>query len=206
MKLSAVIILALQVPILAFAPSSRVGSSRWVVMSGENTDIVSRRNALAVGGLGLAPLVLGTKSASAGWLAGSPEVLDPKSGTIDSEILASSSVQDSLKNVRRYQDIVKQMEQAMIQNDQVDLGPAVRESFDFSKIRFALNNVNSALDEDTQRGTDRLIRGVIQDLAELENANLVKPGNPRSARKVEILNRKLSKLCKSFDDYLKFFV
>ena len=201
MKSTAIIILALQAPVIAFTPTVRTGNNRWLVMSSEST--VSRRSALAVGGL--APLVLGTKEASAGWLVGSPEVLDPKSGTVDTEILKSDSVQSSIKNVRRYQDIVKQMVAAMAQNDQVDLGPAIRESFDFSKLRFSLNDVNSALDEDTQRGTDRLIRTVIQDVTELENANLVKPGNPRSARKVAILNGKLAKLDKSFDDFLEFF-
>ena len=44
--------------------------------------------------------------------------------------------------------------------------------------------VNTALDEDTQRGTDRLIRATIQDITEIEVSGILKPGIPRSERKV----------------------
>ena len=37
------------------------------------------------------------------------------------------------------------------------------------KLRAALNDANTALDEDTQRGTDRLARATIQDLVEVPN-------------------------------------
>jgi hypothetical protein len=52
-------------------------------------------------------------------------------------------------------------------NTQIDLGPGIQKYFPFPKIRAALNDVNEALDEDTQRGTDRLIRNVIQDITEV---------------------------------------
>ena len=44
--------------------------------------------------------------------------------------------------------------------------------------------MNTALDEDTQRGTDRLIRATIQDITEIEVSGILKPGIPRSERKV----------------------
>ena len=59
------------------------------------------------------------------------------------------------------------MESQLAGNPQLDLGPVVKKYFPFDKLRSALNTVNLVLDEDTQRGTDRLVRNVIQDLEEV---------------------------------------
>jgi hypothetical protein len=54
------------------------------------------------------------------------------------------------------------------------------------KIRLLLNQFNVAFSEDTQRGTDRLIRNIIQDVTELEREAVVKPGKQRSPVKVPL--------------------
>ena len=77
-------------------------------------------------------------------------------------------------------------------------------SLDFSSLRDTLNVLNTALDEDSQKGTDRLIRAIMQDITELEIANTQKDGIPRSPRRLEIMQGKLSKLDKAFSDYLAF--
>jgi hypothetical protein len=64
--------------------------------------------------------------------------------------------------------------------------------------------MNTAFEEDTQRGTDRLIRNIIQDITELEAANNQKEGIERSPRRLEIMMGKLAKLDKAFDDLLAF--
>jgi hypothetical protein len=59
-------------------------------------------------------------------------------------------------------------------------------------------------DEDTQRGTDRLIRIILQDITELSVASKLKAGISRSERRIEAINKKLEKLSKAFEDYLAF--
>eukprot|EP00975_Prorocentrum_lima_P030091 6312512-Prorocentrum_lima.AAC.1 len=61
---------------------------------------------------------------------------------------------------------------------------------------------NTVFDEDTQRGTDRLIRVIMQDISEAELAAQQKPGVPRTERKAEALRRKMQKLDSGIDDYL----
>ena len=82
--------------------------------------------------------------------------------------------------------------------------PYIVKSLDFSSLRDTLNVLNTALDEDSQKGTDRLIRAIMQDITELEIANTQKDGIPRSPRRLEIMQGKLSKLDKAFSDYLAF--
>jgi hypothetical protein len=136
--------------------------------------------------------------------AGSSAVLDPKSAIIDDEIFASPAVQKALSSIKSYSGMVGEMKDALAKNDQVNLGPVIRKEFDFVQLRVALNTLNSAYDEDTQRGTDRLIRGILQDLTELEISNAQKEGIERSPRRVGNLNSKLDKLQSAFTDLLAF--
>mmetsp|Transcript_19626 Transcript_19626/g.47373 ORF Transcript_19626/g.47373 Transcript_19626/m.47373 type:complete len:165 (+) Transcript_19626:224-718(+) len=143
--------------------------------------------------------------ANAGWATGpGSAVLDPKEAIIDDEILASSAVQGALKDVAQYSSLVSQMKAKLQADSQVNLGPVLRKEFDFSKLRASLNTLNSAFDEETQRGTDRLIRVILQDLSELEVANAQKDGIPRSDIRVGKMMGKLDKLENAFGDYLKF--
>ena len=144
-------------------------------------------------------------AANAGWATGpGSAVLDPKEAIIDEEVLKSGAVQQALTDVKGYASIVTQMKDALQKDSQVNLGPTIRKTFDFSKLRATLNTLNSAFDEETQRGTDRLIRGILQDLTELEVANAQKDGIPRSDIRVSKMNGKLDKLEAAFSDYLKF--
>jgi len=100
---------------------------------------------------------------------------------------------------------VKEIQGALKANDQADIGPTLRTKFDFVKLRADLNTANSPFDEDTQRGTDRIGRLVLQDITELETANKQKEGITRSEKRLGIMNKKLDKLAKAFSDYLAFF-
>ena len=136
--------------------------------------------------------------------AGPTGVLDPKDAIVDDEIFRSSAVQGALRAVKEYAAMVGEMKSALGSNSQVNLGPALRKQFDFGKLRSDLNTLNTAYDEDTQRGTDRLIRGIMQDLTELETANTQKDGIERSERRVANMNAKLDKLQTAFDDFIAF--
>ena len=135
---------------------------------------------------------------------GSPNVLNPKDAIIDDEIFNSSSVQGALKNVKAYAQGVGILKEKLLADSQINLGPYIRKNFEFVTLRDQLNTYNSAFDEDTQRGTDRLIRGIIQDLVELEIANKQPDGVARSERRVNNMIAKLNKLQASFDDLIAF--
>merc|ERR1712025_1036012 len=97
-----------------------------------------------------------------------------------------------------------EMKKALNANSQIDLKPTLRKYFEVSTIRADLNTLNGAFDEDTQRGTDRLIRVILQDLNELEVANAQKEGIPRSDIRLAKMNGKLDKLEDAFNTFLRF--
>merc|ERR1712025_1314220 len=97
-----------------------------------------------------------------------------------------------------------EMKKALNANSQIDLKPTLRKYFEISTIRADLNTLNGAFDEDTQRGTDRLIRVILQDLNELEVANAQKEGIPRSDIRLAKMNGKLNKLEDAFNTLLRF--
>lgn len=148
------------------------------------------------------------KSANAakygGFGSGSPEKIDPSEAIIDEDVLKSGPVQDALSKVKAYANLAKEMSAALEKNSQLDLGPTIRKEYDFVALRASLNTLNTAFDEDTQRGTDRLIRLVLQDITELEIANKQKDGIARSERRVNTLQAKLAKLETSFNDFIAF--
>ncbi|GAX23787.1 hypothetical protein FisN_12Hh365 [Fistulifera solaris] len=134
----------------------------------------------------------------------SPGVLDPKTAEIDADILKSDAVQSALKKVKGYRSAVQDMQAALKADSQVNVRKTIIKDLDFADLRDTLNTVNTAFEEDTQRGTDRLIRVIMQDITELEQANTQKDGIPRSPRRVEIMEGKLAKLEKAFSDFLAF--
>jgi hypothetical protein len=81
----------------------------------------------------------------------------------------------------------------------------VRKEIDSSALRDSLNKVNTVFSEDTQRGTDRIVRIILQDVNELEQASRQRPGVDRSSNKVTFINKKLKKLEAAFDELLAYF-
>jgi len=156
---------------------------------------------VVVGGLS----TLAPEPANAGWATGpGSAVIDPKEAIVDDDIFKTAPVQKALKSVKGYAATVSEMKKALIANSQVDLKPVIRKEFELSALRSELNTLNTAFDEDTQRGTDRLIRVILQDLNELEVANAQKDGIPRSDIRLAKMNAKLDKLQSAFDTFLKF--
>jgi cob(I)alamin adenosyltransferase len=65
---------------------------------------------------------------------------------------------------------------------------------------------NGAFSEDTQRGTDRLIRNIIQDLTELDREAIVKPGKQRSEVKVKAVEKRLNAAADALEQLSAFIV
>merc|ERR1711997_1079164 len=123
---------------------------------------------------------------------------------VDDEIMASEPVQKAFASVKSYKSAVESMSATLKTNDQADIGPVIRKDLDFVQLRNDLNTLNTAFDEETQRGTDRLVRLIMQDVTELETANKQKEGVARSEKRLSIMLGKLDKLEKAFGDYLAF--
>lgn len=139
-----------------------------------------------------------------GFGAGSPGVLNPTEAEVDMDVLKSNDVQNALGKVRGYQTAVRDMQAALQTDSQANLRKVIVKDLDFAALRATLNTVNTAFEEDTQRGTDLLIRAIIQDITELEIANQQKEGIPRSPRRLETMQAKLDKLDKAFAGFLAF--
>jgi len=106
--------------------------------------------------------------------------------------------------VKGYKQSIVDIQASLKSDPQADVGPSIRKGLDVSAIRTDLNAINAALDEDTQRGTDRIVRAILQDIGELEVTQKQKPGVARSETRLGNVCRKVEKLEKSFDDYLAF--
>lgn len=145
-------------------------------------------------------------AADYGWIGSgsSPAVIDPSAADVDMDVLNSSVVQRALEKVKGYQSTVQNMKAGLDSDSQINLKPTILKELDFASLRENMNLLNSAFEEDTQRGTDRLIRVILQDITELETANAQKDGIQRSERRVETMQGKLAKLDKAFGDYIAF--
>lgn len=73
-----------------------------------------------------------------------------------------------------------------------------------AKLREDLNNVNEVFDEDTQKKTDRLVRGIIQDVEEVEVVSLIKGGG-RTEKKIERTRDWLTKVQGDFEKLLGLY-
>mmetsp|Transcript_20450 Transcript_20450/g.48025 ORF Transcript_20450/g.48025 Transcript_20450/m.48025 type:complete len:205 (+) Transcript_20450:129-743(+) len=186
----------------AFAPAA--SNVRSTVLNAEASRMeFLQQSAAAVAAFTMLP---GQANAAkyGGFGAGSPEVIDPKDALVDEDILKSEPVQKALEAVKGYKQSTVDLKTVLSSDNQADIGAKIRKDFDFSVIRTDLNAINAALDEDTQRGTDRIVRAILQDITELEVSQKQKPGVPRSEKRLGNVIGKLDKLEKSFDDYLAF--
>lgn len=136
--------------------------------------------------------------------ASSPAVIDPKDAEIDTEIMSTKVVQNAIDKIKGYKSVVAKMEASLESDSQVNLNSVILKELDFANLRESFNIYNSAFEEDTQRGTDRLIRVIMQDITELEIANKQKDDIARSPRRVETMKGKLAKLDQAFSDILAY--
>lgn len=130
----------------------------------------------------------------------------PQAAVIEGDV---GAVSGDLTKVKGWADTARKFAAAVEASPQADVGADVKKAFPLGKMRLSLNTVASVFDEDTQRGTDRLIRNVLQDVAEALDAAAFKTKDgatyARSERKVSVLKRKLAELADDLDEIVKFF-
>eukprot|EP00322_Chrysochromulina_rotalis_P015290 CAMPEP_0115849388 /NCGR_PEP_ID=MMETSP0287-20121206/11425_1 /TAXON_ID=412157 /ORGANISM="Chrysochromulina rotalis, Strain UIO044" /LENGTH=218 /DNA_ID=CAMNT_0003303357 /DNA_START=12 /DNA_END=668 /DNA_ORIENTATION=+ len=198
----------------AFAPApagaSRTGARavRTTMPVCESTDeaIFSRRAVLA--GVAGSVIGLGSKPSFAGYVTSlGIETTTPKDADIDDELLATKSVQDALGALKGYKEAAVSLKSQFNANTDAVLIPSIRKDFDFSKLRDSLNVASTVFDDTTQLTIDRLSRGILYDLTELENASRFKKGETetRTPKKVANVDKWFVKLDADLTTFLTYF-
>ena len=124
----------------------------------------------------------------------SMDVVRAEDAVLDRDAMNSGSVKRALDEFKYYAQGVVQIREALAKNPQFNVGALLRKEYDFVKVRATFNNLTPLWDEDTQRGVDRLTRGVIQDITEAEAASKYNDEGIRTPKKLTLLTAKLDKL------------
>lgn len=133
-----------------------------------------------------------------------PEVIKPADIAKDVEALNSASVKGAIQKLASYRDAATALRKDFKADPQLAVGAKARALFTISDLRNVLNEVDSIFDEDSQKETDRVVRRIIQDVEELETSAAVRPGTPRSPKKVDRVERWFEKLDSDFERLLSF--
>jgi hypothetical protein len=135
-----------------------------------------------------------------------PDRTAPGSVTVDAEVMKRPETKAALKKLSDYDALIKDTA-AQFKADPMsyDVAAKVKSSFKVDDIRSSLNIVNEAFDEDTQRVTDKVVRGIIQDIGEVITNSTVKPGTSRTSKKIDRTTQWLSKISGDFDYLLAFY-
>ncbi|CAM9337482.1 unnamed protein product [Chrysoparadoxa australica] len=194
------------------APSGpcRTGCNTQLAMTQQHGDRKAFLSFITKGAAATAGLAVGltgeAKGAGAAAYFGKegnyPGVIKPEDAV--KENAAGSDFTAAGNDFKKYLQAVQSMQSELQKNSQADLRKPL-EAFEFDKIRKSLNSLNNVFDEDTQRGTDRLGRVLLQDTVELIEAAKMKPDVPRTARRVDLLSKKLVKLERELEELSKFF-
>lgn len=156
---------------------------------------VSRRELLSAAAAALSAAVLAPKAASAADFQGAvskalfpkqgfnaPDLLPTSKVVVDREILSKKEATAALKRLHDYDGAISDLYSRFTANPQIELTGPVKSMVSISDLRNALNIVNEAIDEDSQVETDKVVRGIIQDIGELEMAGALKSGSTRTAK------------------------
>jgi hypothetical protein len=134
------------------------------------------------------------------------ETTKPKDADVDDELLASKEVQAGLTAIASYRAAASALKLKFDADGSMPLIPVIRQEFDFSKLRDALNIVTTVFDDTTQETTDRVARSILYDLTELENASRLKKGETdRTPKKIANVNKWFGKLDKDFGELQAYF-
>lgn len=126
-----------------------------------------------------------------GFGKGATAVISPKDAVV---LEVTADVKNGAESLSKYITSVKSIRAELAKNPNTDLVSSMKSSLSPAPLRDTLNKFNSAFDETTQRGTDRLIRVALQDVTELQREVLVKEGKTRSETKAAIVDKRLAAL------------
>ncbi|PXF46408.1 hypothetical protein BWQ96_03802 [Gracilariopsis chorda] len=134
-----------------------------------------------------------------------PDALKPSENIVDKSVIETKEGQAALKKLKEYDTKIAQLYLQFKENPQLDLTPSVRNLVSISELRNALNVVNEAIDEQSQTETDKIVRGIIQDISELEVAAVLKKGGQRTPKKIDRTADWFEKITGDFTRLLSFY-
>lgn len=126
---------------------------------------------------------------------------DGASADVDKEVLAK--VSGDVSKVVEYGNKAKALLAKYEKDPKADISADLR-GFNVADIRSSMNSVNTAFGEDFQKQSDRMVRNVVQDVAELEILSAVKDGATRSDKKAKSVDRFVVKLDKDLSEFISF--
>jgi hypothetical protein len=135
-----------------------------------------------------------------------PDKTVPGAVTVDAEITSRPEFKAALKRLSEYSALIKDTTTKFAANPtSYDVAGTVKATMKVDDIRSSLNTVNEAFDEETQRVTDKVVRGIIQDIGEIITNSALKPGTSRTPKKIDRTTLWLSKISTDFDHLLAFY-
>lgn len=132
----------------------------------------------------------------------SMEIVKAGDAVLDTDALNSGAVKRALDDFKGYAVGIVKIKAALEQDSQFDVVRIVRSNYDFVKVRATFNAMTPIWDEETQRGVDRVMRGILQDLVELEAAAKFNDEGKRTPKKLALTTEKLQK---TDGDFRKLF-
>ena len=97
-------------------------------------------------------------------------------------------------NLDKFVTSVRSIRSTLKSDAQADLVAPIKANLNPATLRDALNKYNTAFDEASQKGTDRLIRVALQDITELQREVVMKDGKIRADSKVSAIDKRLAAL------------
>ena len=168
---------------------------------------VGRRSVFSsVASAGAAAIGFGAMGANAYEGVYSMEIVKASDAVLDQDALSSPPVKKALDEFKGYAIGIVKLSNELKSNDQYDVAAVLKKDYDFVKVRATFNALTVVWDEDTQKGVDRITRGILQDLVETEAAAKFSDKGTRSAKKIALTQEKLTKLDGSFRKLFSYLV
>lgn len=136
----------------------------------------------------------------------SMETVAAADAVLDKDALNSGAVKRAMDEFKYYAQGVVQIRGALEANPQFNVAGLLAKEYDFVKVRATFNNLTPLWDEETQRGVDRVMRGVLQSITEVEAAAKYNDDGVRTPKKLALTQEKLAKLDGAFRKLFPYLI
>lgn len=199
-RLALIVALAASASVAALAPTSAKASL---------TQKSAVLNKLAASGLGAALAAASFAGSVAPAFAYEGvygmDTVKAKDAARDTSAYDSDAVRKAVRELNDMGVATMRIKAAIDENPQFDVVKCIRNDMETAAVRNTFNNLNAVYDEDTQKSTDKLQRGILQEIFEVEARARTEPGKFRSEKKVAATKDSLNKLVVGFQKLDAFY-
>lgn len=209
----------IQIPLVQAAKTNR--APRFVCRHGDGPTLSRRQVLTALGASAVASLVslVPRSSVSAADTAEFEEAISktlfPKPGIntpetsapaeMSKEVLSAPETKAALEQLRKFDQDIKDLYTKFKNDPQMEITSNLKQLLPIDELRNALNAVNEAIDENAQVASDKVVRGIIQDIGELETASGLKAGISRTKKRIAKTTDWFDKLTGDFQKLLSYY-